>query len=597
MPLGDAAGVCGEPDDPDNCGVCGNVCSAEHGESACARSMCLIAACDDGFANCDEDSLSCETSTHELATCGGCNSPCLELPNAVPSCDDGSCAIARCESGFGDCDERADNGCETSLGTLDDCGGCDVPCSKKSCAGGICTAADCDEGEGDCDGDGASCETDLFGDPDNCGECGSQCSFAAGVTPNGELACRPEGCAVACEDGFADCDGDYKTGCEAAGVDSDLDTFPDCTDGCPDDPAKQQAGECGCGNLETDGDEDGTPDCDDLCPLDGTRATECLGFVPANFDASGIDWSEQPSATLDCGTSTVDTTDPDGSGPLIATITGWCGTVPTPVAQDQAGATQLVVLPLRGLTITSGNTLRLIGDRPVVLAVDGDVSVAGTIDANASGVAPGAGGNASCGSSTGGNGSGNTDRFDGASGGGGGGFGAAGGRGGLAGREGSDSDGGVAGIARSDTDLMPLGGGCAGGRAGDCGTNGGGGGGAVQITASGSIDIGGTLRANGAAGATPCGGSDEGGGTGGGSGGALLLEADSVDTSGATLQTNGASGGKNGNYAGIYNCGGANGGGGSSNASSPGGTGGNCQGGSPGGGGGYGRQRVIEHSD
>ena len=26
VPLGDAGGVCGEPDDPDNCGASGNVC-------------------------------------------------------------------------------------------------------------------------------------------------------------------------------------------------------------------------------------------------------------------------------------------------------------------------------------------------------------------------------------------------------------------------------------------------------------------------------------------------------------------------------------------------------------------------------------------
>lgn len=592
---GDGGQICGQPDDADNCGSCGHVCVAEHGEAACARGTCWVAECDDGFANCDEDQLSCETSTHTLATCGSCNSSCLELPNAVPSCDRGACLVARCEPGYGDCDDRADNGCETSLGTLEHCGGCDVPCAKRSCAGGICTAADCAPGEGDCDGDGASCETDLYGDPDNCGECGASCAFAEGVTPNGDLACSATGCAVACDDGFADCDGDYTTGCEASGDDRDDDGFPDCTDACPDDPEKQQAGECGCGQPETDRDGDETPDCDDLCPLDATRATECLGFAPANFDAGAIAWSAQPSATLDCGTTTVDTTDPDGSGPLVATITGWCGTAPAPVAQDQSGGAQLVILPLRGLMLGSGNTLRLIGSRPVVIAVDGDVTVAGTIDANASGTTPGAGGNASCGSSAGGNGSGDTARFSGASGGGGGGCGTAGGRGGIADTDGSDVNGGSAGTARGNPELMPLLGGCSGGRAGGCSTNGGAGGGALQITASGSIAIAGTLRANGAAGATPCGQNDEGGGTGGGSGGALLLEATNVDTAGATLQTNGAAGGKNGNYAGIYNCGGANGGGGSTSASNAGGNGTNCQGGSPGGGGGYGRQRTIVH--
>jgi hypothetical protein len=291
---------------------------------------------------------------------------------------------------------------------------------------------------------------------------------------------------------------------------------------------------------------------------------------------------------------TVDTTDPDGGGPAVATVQ-WCGSAPTPIAQDQAGGPQLLVLALRGLTVAANTTLRVIGSRPLVIAVDGDVTVEGTIDASGSGVTPGAGGNVSCGSSTGGNGSGSTGRFDGASGGGGGGFGTAGGRAGTADTDGSDVTGGSAGAVRGNAELEPLLGGCAGGRGGGCSTNGGGGGGALQITASGSIDVSGTLRANGAAGATPCGQNDEGGGTGGGSGGALLLEAESVDTSGATLQTHGGNGGRNGTYDGIYDCGGSNGGGGSTSASNAGGNSINCQGGSPGGGGGYGRQRVIEH--
>ena len=114
----------------------------------------------------------------------------------------------------------------------------------------------------------------------------------------------------------------------------------------------------------------------------------------------------------------------------------------------------------------------------------------------------------------------------------------------------------------------------------------------MQISASGSLVITGSLVANGGNGATPCGASDEGGGTGGGSGGAIFLEAATVDLRPTTFTANGGRGGANGSYAGVYNCGGTSGGSGSSSPSNAGSNGSSCQGGSPGGGGGYGRRRV-----
>jgi hypothetical protein len=400
-------------------------------------------------------------------------------------------------------------------------------------------------------------------------------------------------------------------------------------DECPDNPDKIAPGQCGCDEPDTHSDDDGTADCDDDCPMDPTHTEECLGYSPSNFDPTWINFSTQPDATLDCGTTTVDSTDPDGDGPEVATITNWCGTAPTPVAQDQSDGPQVVIIPLYGLTITNGNTLRLIGSRPVILAVDGDVTVAGTIDASADGETPGAGGNWSCGSSQGGDGSGGPATYEGASGGGGGGFGTAGGRGG---RADDDSDfsfppfvqgdnvtspGGSAGEARADVDLEPLIGGCAGGAAGGCGTTRAAGGGAVQISARGELDVSGTIRANGANGSVPCGTNEEGGGTGGGSGGGILLESTGGSTSG-TLQVNGGNGGENGAGCGYFTAhccadlyypylG-------STSPSSPGQsapntdnacdvdcsefmgfTGQICDGGGPGGGGGYGSIQEISH--
>lgn len=570
------------------------MCSVKNGTPGCVSGECVVESCGAGFANCDADPSDCETKTNTLLNCGACNTPCGSLPHAIATCSSETCGVLDCESGWGDCDGSADNGCEVELSTLSNCGACAAPCTKASCAGGICTAIACGTGMADCNGDGATCEVNLKTDPKNCGRCGNVCAFNAGVTSHGTLTCTASGCGVSCDSGHIDCDGDYRTGCDAF-VDMDGDGYADCKESCDNDPNKQAPGACGCGTPDTDSDADGVADCKDGCPEDGTKTGPCLTYAPANFNPKTIDWSAQPSTTLNCGTTTIDTSDPDGGGSQVATLSNWCGTAPTPMVQSQSGGPDVVLIPLHGFTLASGNTLRVIGSRPLILAIDGDATIDGTVDANASGTTPGAGGNWSCAGSQGGNGSGSTARFGGASGGGGGGFGTKGGNAGTADTDGSSSAGGGGGNSRGSSTLIPLYGGCAGGQAGDCATAGAAGGGALQISAGGALDINGTVRANGGNGATPCGSSDEGGGTGGGSGGGIFLEGLTVDTSGATIQANGGSGGRNGSYAGIYNCGGSNGGSGSTSASATGGNGVSCQGGSSGGGGGYGRVRTLTH--
>jgi hypothetical protein len=311
-------------------------------------------------------------------------------------------------------------------------------------------------------------------------------------------------------------------------------------------------------------------------------------YTPTNFAISGLDpLSTDDSTLLDCGVSTFD------SGTLA--FGNWCGqNQPTPVVQTQSGGPDIVVVPVRNLTLAAGSTIKLTGTRPVVLAVFGNATIAGTIDASASGSTPGPGGNTSCGTSTGGSGSGDTARFGGASGGGGGGFGTAGGKGGTADTDGSSSTGGIAGVARGSAAQTPLIAGCAGGLAGDCSTASGAGGGAVQVSVAGALKVSGTVHSDGGSGSTPCGATDEGGGTGGGSGGAILLEGATVDLTGSTVHANGGNGGKNGTFAGIYNCGGEAGGNGSTSASNAGANGQSCQGGSSAGGGGYGRVTTLD---
>jgi hypothetical protein len=350
------------------------------------------------------------------------------------------------------------------------------------------------------------------------------------------------GCGVADEDGDKDgfascndaCDADADKpllaacGCDSR-LDGDGDGVADCNDGCPEDGQKTAAGVCGCGTADTDTDRDGAADCKDGCPRDGSTVAACFPFTPANFDPTALDFATAPSSRLDCGMTTVDTS----SSP--ARITNWCGTAPTPLVRKLNNGPEVVVIPMRGLNVVSNNSLRLIGSRPVVFAVRGDVTIAGVIDASASGATPGAGGSWSCASSQGGAGQGRSGAE--AGGGGGGGFSTSGGRGGD---DSGDASPGAAGAVRGNANLVPLIGGCSGGAAGGCSNAAGAGGGAVQISASGKLVVTGVIVANGGVGGDDCG--NDTGGAGGGSGGAILLESSATMRSGM-LAANGGNGG------------------------------------------------------
>src|SRR4029079_8102994 len=97
---------------------------------------CSAASCTPPFADCNGDSVSCETNLTTLTDCVSCGVPCGDgsgrLPHATASCTTGSCGVGACDSGFDDCDTSRGNGCETPLNTLLDCGGGDVSRSRAN---------------------------------------------------------------------------------------------------------------------------------------------------------------------------------------------------------------------------------------------------------------------------------------------------------------------------------------------------------------------------------------------------------------------------------------------------------------------------------
>jgi hypothetical protein len=263
------------------------------------------------------------------------------------------------------------------------------------------------------------------------------------------------------------------------------------------------------------------------------------------------------------GTSTkIDTTTCTFSG-LSSTTAACTGKLLT----QQGSSVKACVVRVASASVASGAKLTVQGKHPLILLSQGDVSIAGTLDAAAAGSQPGPGG-ASGGLATQnssnnwpgvpGSGAGggklcpctSADKDDCA--GGGGGFGTSGANGGLE----AESSGGCStpssgGGTYGSAALKPL----VGGSGGASGRNpegsngspgdGGGGGGAIQISAQGVINVGGAIDLGGGGG----GGSNAtkqtwaGGGGGGGSGGAVLLEARQIKGSGWVSANGGGGGG------------------------------------------------------
>ena len=180
----------------------------------CTGGVCAAASCPGLFAECDADLRTvCETSLQTVTDCGACGAACTPA-NAVGSCPGGTCRVGSCTAGWGDCDGSPANGCERSLFDVSSCGACGRACAlpqaTAACPAGSCIVASCQAGWGDCDRDSRNgCERSLT-DVSNCGACGRACNL-----PHAVARCDSGACAVAsCNSGWANCDGDPANGCE-----------------------------------------------------------------------------------------------------------------------------------------------------------------------------------------------------------------------------------------------------------------------------------------------------------------------------------------------------------------------------------------------
>lgn len=121
-----------EQTDTTNCGACGIACPAGN---ACINSVCTL-SCPAGTTNCAGVCVNTSTST---SNCGVCGTVCATF-NDVAACTNGACGVASCNSGFADCDNNPNDGCEVNTTfDLNNCGGCGVRCTSGStCSKGAC---------------------------------------------------------------------------------------------------------------------------------------------------------------------------------------------------------------------------------------------------------------------------------------------------------------------------------------------------------------------------------------------------------------------------------------------------------------------------
>ncbi len=155
---------------PSHCGGCQITCSGQY--SSCMRSngtyMCIADCTPDRHDVCGRTCFDFQTDVHN---CGRCNQACGEVPNTIAACEQGTCKVARCQVGWGDC--TADVGCETRLDQADHCGlcgnhQCAVANATPTCISTGCGVPICQAGFANCDATSPDCETPIGGAAPSC---------------------------------------------------------------------------------------------------------------------------------------------------------------------------------------------------------------------------------------------------------------------------------------------------------------------------------------------------------------------------------------------------------------------------------------------
>ncbi len=274
----------------------------------CEEGACEI-ECVAGSLDCDPTVAGCETDADTETDCGGCGITC-DRPRAATECAAGSCRVLACESGYHDCDLDPDNGCESDLRDVTNCGGCGIPCAllngTAACGSGRCELVSCEPGWDNCDGRPENgCEANVSADIFNCGGCGRECAHDA---PNAFDVCVDGECEIGCNPGWDNCDRVAMNGCE-----TDLSAPENCglcglrcsgveflcsgrpgTYECIPPPCMDPPTRCGPLCVDTETNPQHCGGCDSVCPARANAAPTCVasgcGFTcdPGYGDCDGM---------------------------------------------------------------------------------------------------------------------------------------------------------------------------------------------------------------------------------------------------------------------------------------------------------------------
>jgi hypothetical protein len=204
----------------DNCNGCGDTCPDPAKpcvfDETSGKGKC---GCDAGYLHCG----SCVDPKSADDHCGACGTACDPTAGGLPpvdhayyGCANSECGHLKCQKNYGDCDGNEGNGCETSLVSDTNCGGCNKACDPgQTCERNRRGDPECmcPAGKTLCkDVYGARC-VDFSNDPRNCGGCDVDCTFIA-PNMNNVGICTYGSCGITCMQGWGDCNDDPKDGCE-----------------------------------------------------------------------------------------------------------------------------------------------------------------------------------------------------------------------------------------------------------------------------------------------------------------------------------------------------------------------------------------------
>jgi hypothetical protein len=240
----------------------------------------------------------CVKRTDPAFGCGSQSCDPCSIPHAVPDCGVKDCRVGSCEQGYFDCNKDVQDGCESQLNDVNNCGSCEAQCTNGLVCSNQTCATNCGPGTTLCNG---TC-TITASDPNHCGGCSNICP-----NPNHATATCAQGeCGIQCIAGYGDCDGDPSNGCETPLNDishcascttqcaAPTNAVPECTSGsCTWSCA---AGFGDCDGVKSNGCEKDLRSDKNNCGACGVQCTN--GVSPACCDGNCVDLD---SSTAHCG--------------------------------------------------------------------------------------------------------------------------------------------------------------------------------------------------------------------------------------------------------------------------------------------------------